>query len=138
VVSLESEVFKTSYNFVNIIRETDNAESLTVLYPEPPIGYEELQLLNIIKPDFTFITPTMLPILRYAEKAESAETPLNIFNNMCIGISISNSPDLMKNGFSSTHLNDAIVEFARYFLVHGVKLAYGGDLREGGFTEVFL
>ncbi len=55
-----------------------------------------------------------------------------------IGISISESPDLAERGFGKMHLQDAMVEFARYFLASGATLAYGGDLREGGFTEILF
>ncbi len=55
-----------------------------------------------------------------------------------IGISISESPDLAQLGLGYVHLQDAMVEFARYFLASGASLAYGGDLRAGGFTEVLF
>ena len=54
-----------------------------------------------------------------------------------IGISISDNADLLKLGYSSMHLQDAGIEFARYLLVHGAKLIYGGDLRKNGFTSLF-
>jgi hypothetical protein len=54
-----------------------------------------------------------------------------------IGISISDSPDLLKLGYSFMHLQDAAIEFARYLLVHGATLVYGGDLRKDGFTNLF-
>lgn len=55
-----------------------------------------------------------------------------------IGVSISESPDLEMRGFGPMHLQDAMVEFARYLLAGGATLAYGGDLREGGFTEILF
>ncbi|WP_069364319.1 TIR domain-containing protein [Salisediminibacterium beveridgei] len=121
-------------SFVNILKDEGDKDILTVLYPDPPIGYEELQLLHSIKPKFRFLTPTMLPILRYAEEAEYEE-PLDILHDLKIGLSISDSPDLLDYGMSGTHLEDALVEFSRYLLVHGGRILYGGDLREGGFTE---
>lgn len=51
-----------------------------------------------------------------------------------IGISISESPDMEILGYSQIHLSDALTEFARYMLVAGATIAYGGDLRAGGFT----
>ena len=51
-----------------------------------------------------------------------------------LGISISESPDLEKLGFSETHFRDGLTEFARYMLAAGATIAYGGDLRAGGFT----
>lgn len=54
-----------------------------------------------------------------------------------VGISISDSPDLDILGFTNLHVQDAMVEIARYLLVNNCKLIYGGDLRIGGFTYIF-
>lgn len=121
-------------SFVNILKNEEDKNILTVLYPDPPVGYDELQLLHSIKPKFRFLTPTMLPILRDV-KVEEYEEPLNILNDLKIGLSISNPPNLLDYGISETHLEDALVEFTRYLLVHGGRILYGGDLRKGGFTE---
>jgi hypothetical protein len=55
-----------------------------------------------------------------------------------IGLSISDSSDLPMRGFGPAHLRDAAAEFARFLLAAGATLAYGGDLRQGGFTEVLF
>ena len=52
-----------------------------------------------------------------------------------IGISISESDNLSELGYGVSHQKDAIIEIARYILAAGGKLAYGGDMRQGGFTE---
>ena len=54
---------------------------------------------------------------------------------MLIGLSLSESPDLARLGFGLQHLQEAMVELARHLLAAGHALAYGGDLRPGGFTE---
>ena len=51
-----------------------------------------------------------------------------------IGISISDSPDMKALGLGNGHLRDAMTEVATYLLASGDDLAYGGDLRENGFT----
>ena len=51
-----------------------------------------------------------------------------------IGISISDSPDMKVLGFGNGHLRDAMTDVATYLLAAGDHLAYGGDLRENGFT----
>ena len=51
-----------------------------------------------------------------------------------IGISISDSPDMKMLGLGNGHLRDAMTEVATYLLASGDDLAYGGDLRENGFT----
>jgi len=55
-----------------------------------------------------------------------------------IGISISESDNLEELGFSITHLKDAMIEVARYIIASGGKIAYGGDMRQGGFTELMF
>ncbi|WP_158816070.1 hypothetical protein [Methylocapsa sp. S129] len=55
-----------------------------------------------------------------------------------IGISISESPDMAALGLGKEHLDDAMTEIARHLIACGATLAYGGDLREGGFTELLF
>jgi hypothetical protein len=55
-----------------------------------------------------------------------------------IAISVSNSPDLGPLGMSDAHLQDATAEIARHLLALGARIAYGGDLRQRGFTEVLF
>ena len=55
-----------------------------------------------------------------------------------IGISISDSPDLKVLGLSDGHLRDAMAEIATHLLASGDHLAYGGDLREEGFTRLLF
>lgn len=62
----------------------------------------------------------------------------NILMGKTIGISISESDNLNELGYSLTHLKDVIIETTRHILVAGGKVAYGGDMRSGGFTELFF
>ena len=55
-----------------------------------------------------------------------------------VAISISESPDMAVLGLSNEHLQDAMTELALSLLSSGVSLAYGGDLRKGGFTELLF
>lgn len=55
-----------------------------------------------------------------------------------IGISISGSEDMEALGLAEEHLLDAMAEVARHLLAMGARLIYGGDLREGGFTELLF
>ena len=52
-----------------------------------------------------------------------------------VGVSVSESPDLQALGLSDGHLRDAMAEIALQVLASGRSLAYGGDLRQHGFTE---
>ena len=53
-----------------------------------------------------------------------------------IAISISESADLGVLGLGVCHLREAMAEFAIHLLSLGASLAYGGDLRAGGFTRL--
>lgn len=53
-----------------------------------------------------------------------------------VAISISESPGMAPLGLAPEHLVDAMAETARHLLALGSRLAYGGDLRPGGFTEL--
>ena len=70
-------------------------------------------------------------------KLELADRKL-FLKDKTIGISISESDELNNLGYDIAHLNDLIIETARYLLSLGGKLAYGGDMRNGGFTEIIF
>lgn len=58
-------------------------------------------------------------------------------HGMSIAISVSESEELGQLGLSEQHLKDISIEIARYLIVNGATMLYGGDLRRGGFTELF-
>ena len=55
-----------------------------------------------------------------------------------VGVSISESPDMRFFGLSNGHLKDAMAGYAIYLLSSGATLAYGGDLRDRGFTRLMF
>lgn len=63
-------------------------------------------------------------------------TPPQAETTPSVGISISESPDLHVLGLSDGHLRDAMAEVALRLLASGISLAYGGDLRQHGFTQL--
>lgn len=70
--------------------------------------------------------------------ADEAKAPKRLpFSGKRIAVSVSASEDLAQLGLSEHHVKDVTVELARYLLVNGAKLLYGGDLRKGGYTEIF-
>jgi len=51
------------FNYVDILRlkKEKGLERIYILYPDPPLGEEELSLLNDIDKEVVFLTPTLLP-----------------------------------------------------------------------------
>jgi hypothetical protein len=65
-------------------------------------------------------------------------TPQNLLSGLTVGLSISESPDIEALGFSDVHFKDMFIEFSRHMLANGVTLAYGGDFRKDGLTEILF
>ncbi len=99
-----------------------------LIYPDPPLGVDETGVLKSLNPRITSLTPSQ-PITQ--ETRSQGQKPLS---GKMIGISISESPELQRLGFSAVHLKRTLIEISRHLLAQGASVAYGGDLRPGGFT----
>jgi hypothetical protein len=98
-----------------------NLDKKIVVYPDPPLGDVESELLNEFEPGIRFITPTVLPLLTSAHQ--------KFLSGIRVGVSISQYPDSYIYGFKLVHFQDALVECARYLLMCGAAVAYGGNIR---------
>jgi SLOG cluster2 len=67
--------------------------------------------------------------------SEATRPPLA---GVLVGVSISDSPDLLSRGLDKLHQQHAFVEAVRHILAAGGSVAYGGDLRAGGYTEALF
>lgn len=94
----------------------------TILYPDPPLGPEELSLL--------------------AAAGIRAETPLerlvhsvsSVKIKPLVAISASEPEDLKNFGSRQPQFEAALLEISRYLLLGGYRLAYGGHLQQDGYT----
>ena len=93
----------------------------TLLYPDPPLGSEETKMLQ----DLNIRSTT--PLERMAKKRS--------LDGKRVAISMSESSDIERYGFSPAHLDNSILELSRYLAIQGAELAYGGHLGEKGYTE---
>lgn len=96
-----------------------------VLYPEPPLGQEEIDILQAIRPKTFFYTP-----MQYLAKDIDLKEKK-------VAISVSDSENLEALGLSQTMLRDLTVELSRHILIAKGHMVYGGDLRKDGYTELF-
>lgn len=106
---------------LSIVGEEEN----TVLYPEPPLGPEEIEILQAIRPDTRYFTP-----MQYFAKDIDLKCKK-------IAISVSEPDNLDSIGLSQAVLRDLTVELSRHILIAKGKMVYGGDLRKEGYTELF-
>lgn len=63
--------------------------------------------------------------------------PADALKGMRIGISVATSADLERLGLAETQFRTVLGELAQLVVTAGGKLAYGGNLRQGGYT-IFL
>jgi hypothetical protein len=148
-----------SPELINLIPPADAPR--LVIYPDPPLGHHEIDLLKSCDPNTRLTTPMFLVtqgsgisefgIGRAKESLVTADVPRPIVNcevpdpgltNRLVGLSLSETAqgdqfaaELQRLGFLPAHFEDAFNELARYLLASGANLAYGGDPRKGGFTE---
>lgn len=94
----------------------------TFLYPDPPLGREELQILQNLRPKALFLTP--LTKVAQWSRPKHVET---------ITVSISASDDARKYGLSPTLFDTLTDEIHLYLLLAGLRIAYGGALK-GSFS----
>jgi hypothetical protein len=71
-------------------------------------------------------------------KIEEERTPTaRLLTGKKIAISVSESEEIGVIGLSDNHIADISIELARYLLVNDATMLYAGDLRKGGYTELF-
>src|ERR1019366_4465429 len=100
------------------------------VYPDPPLGDEELQLLATHRSEIRPMTPLTLMWRGFGQE----ERPLE-GKTISLSLSAASPAELSRRGLDLMHVEDVAIECARYLLASGGRLAYGGDLRPGGFTE---
>jgi hypothetical protein len=108
---------------------SNHSDKNDFVYPDPPVGHEEIQVLQNMKENLSFNTP-----LTFINATSNLNFPK-------IAISVSNSPDITSLGLSGIHLQELIVELARYLLASKTQLLYGGDIHYGGeynFAQVMV
>lgn len=104
-------------------------ETTLLFYPEPPLGNEELHVLSNLGERFKS------PIL-FGTPMNYLTSSINLHQQK-VGISISETEDLIQRGIGSAMFKDLAVELTRHLLKANGLVVYGGDLRANGYTELF-
>lgn len=99
-------------------------DHVNVLYPEPPLGWCEKEVLDSIKSTVaSFVTPMLLT---------SEDIDLKKRN---VAISISNTDDYYHKGIGQEMLNDVVVELLRHIFISNGHVVYGGNLAVNGLRS---
>jgi len=112
------DIFPGSPELVTIV----NRESKLVLYPDPPLGSEELDVLEAVG------IQVQTPLERHAIENNLRD------RSLVVALSVSEAEDIARYGLRKPHLDSVLLELSRYLLLAGIRLAYGGHLRADGYT----
>ena len=105
------------------------AKTQKILYPEPPLGNEELEVLKKIANNMGRNIKFCTPMSYFTEDLNLQEKQ--------IGVSIAESADMSKFGIGEEMFKNLIIELTRHILKANGRMIYGGDLRKKGYTELF-
>lgn len=112
------KIFSTTPELLTLL--SVNTENNIVLYPDPALNCVELDILYKFKPNYTFVTPTLLASNTYLTR--------NFLSHKNIGISISELDETGDISKTNTHLSAFYIELCRYLLSTGSNLCYGGNI----------
>jgi hypothetical protein len=101
-------------------------EDTTLLYPDPPLTEDETQVIQRIYPRLHLMTPT--------QRRARMTAHTSVLEDMPIGLSISESPDLRERGFSYDHTKHIFHELVRHLLAAGADVYFGGNFKRDGYT----
>jgi hypothetical protein len=107
---------------VTIVHYRKEKDQPVVLYPDPPLGPEELEVLERTG------VRVETPLQRHALANDLRS------RNLTAALSVSGAEDLARYGLRTAHLDSILLDLSRYLLVAGVRLAYGGHLGPAGYT----
>jgi hypothetical protein len=105
-----------------LVTLVDFSADQKVLYPDPPLGQEELSIIG--KTGITVETP----LQRYAQAHGSD------LGGLIVALSVSEATDIERWGLRQIHMDVIFLELSRYLLLAGCRLAYGGHLQANGYT----
>lgn len=107
---------------VTIVHHRKDKDEPVVLYPDPPLGPEELEVLE--RSGVRVETPLQRHALAHDLRSR----------NITVALSVSSAEDLGRHGLRTAHLDSILLDLSRYLLVAGVRLAYGGHLGPDSYT----
>jgi hypothetical protein len=116
---------------ISLVNLKDTKEKI-ILYPDPPLGMEEISIIKEIRDDLKFLTPTLLPLI------SKENEDFNLLSNQKIAISLSETDQSDIEWIQNRSIQNLMVELCRYLLVGGARLIYSGDIfyksKAGGFN----
>ena len=101
----------------------ENEDSSLIIYPDPPLGIAEQEVLRSLKPSLTFLTPTSLPLYSPSNKI------FNDLNGLKVSLSLSELKEYDRFAWVRNNvIQDTTAAITRHLLFAGSTVQYGGSL----------
>ncbi|MEY2931313.1 MAG: hypothetical protein RL033_2062 [Pseudomonadota bacterium] len=115
------------------------SRSLVVLHPDPELCFAEREVLRLARPRMQLVTPTTLYRAIDVSRTDGPPRPRGL-QGLRVALSVSDVIDngQVRRGIREEHAQDALVHITRAMVSAGAAIGYGGDLRVGGYDELFL
>ncbi|MBI2839275.1 MAG: hypothetical protein HYX75_13245 [Acidobacteria bacterium] len=134
-LAVKALVFKTDPNIIAtgtapemITLPEARAEEQTLVHPDPPLPRYELSAIRRQRRGLRLLSVTQA----LAGVDTNSTSPLQ---GIRVALSISDAPDQESNGITATFRDRLWAALNLHLILAGADVAYGGDLRTGGFTE---
>ena len=111
---------------LTIAKRESEPRITALLHSDPPLPDSEADVFKRLAKNLKLLTPRTLLIENFPRKS------------IRVALSISNPATLAKQGLDLLQLDDLWVALTRQLLLAGTQLAYGLDLRAGGYGEIML
>jgi hypothetical protein len=110
-----------------------------IIHPDPPLTEAETDVLRMARPSVRLATPTTL--FGRVLLANDPQPPLSA---MTLALSLSNAEELPDfddavkkgTGLTKEHSKDVLFSIVTTTVHSGARIAYGGDFRRAGFTQL--
>ena len=111
----------------------DFVKRMTVVYPDPPLSTVERKILEEA-------TGHRVQLVTSTQHRAGYDRAMTAVSDKFVVLSVSDVPDdkLVDIGLSRGHLDLLFTDLCSHLLAAGYGLAYGGDLRARGFTDVLF
>lgn len=97
-----------------------------IIYPNPVLGNEELQILKSQFPLKTFLTPILF--------VTSTKNYKDMLNGISISFSISETDEIISSQDALLRSQEMLVNISRYLIASGAKLVYSGNINYHKFN----
>lgn len=125
-LSGDDVIFKQPPELFSVLHLDRNIKR--VIYPDPPVGFSELNLLKMARTDLLYQTKSQFIISK-----ENVDGGYKVAN---IGLSISETEEIQNAKDLMYKFIEAVIEITRYLIIYNYNINYAGDVTYSGKINI--